>query len=87
MTKPSRPASNGRDAFVGLSLYLDVIAFMLPNPATPTCVTAASVPPQIITSAAPRRMISRESPRACAPVAHAVTTVELGPLAPVIIEI
>ena len=87
MTKPSRPASNGRDALVGLSLYLDVIAFMLPKPATPTCVTAASVPPQIMTSAAPRRIISSESPSACAPVAHAVTTVEFGPFAPVIMEI
>jgi len=68
-------------------LNLEVIAFMFPKPATPVAVIAASVPPAIMTSAAPRRRISRLSPSAWAPVAHAVTTVELGPFAPVRMEI
>ncbi len=87
ITKPSRSLSKGREAWVGSSLNLEVIAFMLPKPATPVGVMAASEPPAIMASAWPRRNISKLSPSACAPVAQAVTTVEFGPFAPVKIEI
>ena len=44
---------------------------------------AASVPPQIITSASPRWMMRKESPMECALVVQAVAVAELGPLAPI----
>ena len=44
------------------------------KPAIPSLHTAASEPPAIIMSAAPRLIISPESPIECAPVAQAVTT-------------
>src|SRR2546425_1176942 len=80
-TKPSRFASNGRMAFAGSSLRVD-IAFIEQKPAIVSGTTMASAPPAIITSASPRWMILKESPMAWSPVAHAVTTDELGPLAP-----
>jgi hypothetical protein len=43
---------------------------------------AASEPPAIIASAAPRRMISQASPIACADAVQAVHVAELGPFAP-----
>ena len=49
-------------------------------------VTAASAPPQIITSASPRSMILKASPMACAPAEHAVHVALLGPRAPNRIE-
>ena len=49
-------------------------------------VMAASAPPQIMATASPRWMILNESPMACAPVVQAVATAELGPLAPVRME-
>ena len=48
----------------------------------PIGVIAASDPPAIITSAAPRRMISKASPIACADAEQAVQVAEFGPLAP-----
>ena len=47
---------------------------------------AASDPPAIIASAAPRRMISKASPIACAEALQAVQVAELGPFAPNRIE-
>ena len=85
-TKPSRLASNGREALVGSSLRVD-IAFIWQNPAMVSGMMIASAPPAIITSASPRSMRRAASPRAWLPVAHAVTTDELGPLAPKRIEI
>ncbi len=49
-------------------------------------VTPASVPPAIITSAAPRRMTAAASPMPWLPDAQAVTTHELGPRSPSCIE-
>ena len=49
-------------------------------------VTPASVPPAIITSAAPRRMTAAASPMPWLPDAQAVTTHELGPRRPSCIE-
>ena len=48
----------------------------------PIGVIAASEPPAIITSAAPRWMISKASPIACADAEQAVQVAEFGPLAP-----
>src|SRR5438105_2978448 len=79
--KPSRSLSNGRLAFCGSSLRVES-ARIAPTPPMPIGVMAASEPPAIITSAAPRRMISNASPIACADAEHAVQVAELGPLAP-----
>src|SRR5438067_1683409 len=83
--KPSRSLSNGRLAFCGSSLRVDS-ARIAPKPPMPIGVIAASDPPAIITSAAPRRMISNASPIACADAEHAVQVAELGPFAPKRIE-
>src|SRR6202035_2095641 len=82
-TKPSRCASNGRLACPGSSLRVES-AFIDANPPMPIGVIAASVPPQIIISAAPRSIILNESPIACAEAEHAVA--EFGPRAPYRIE-
>ena len=81
ITKPSRSASNGRLARSGSSLRVES-AFMAANPPTPIGVMAASVPPQIITSASPRWIRRKESPTACAEAEQAVAVAEFGPFAP-----
>src|SRR5882672_1259542 len=83
--KPSRSLSKGRLAFSGALLRVDS-ARSAPNPPIPIGVMAASDPPAIITSAAPRRMISNASPIACADAEHAVQVAEFGPLAPNLID-
>src|SRR6266542_1598123 len=85
-TKPSRSASKGREALVGSSLRVDM-AFIWQKPAMVSGRMMASAPPAIITSASSRWMIFMASPMAWLPVAQAVTTDELGPLAPNRIEI
>ena len=62
ITKPSLFLSHGLDDSVGLSLneVLKLLAAL--KPAMPSLHTAASEPPAIITSAAPRLIISPESP-------------------------
>ena len=52
------------------------------NPPRLIGVIAASDPPVIMTSASPRRMISNESPIACADAEQAVQLARFGPLAP-----
>ena len=84
-TKPSRSLSHGRQACAGSSLRCDS-ARMAANPPMPMGVTAASVPPQIITSASPYWMMRKESPIECALVVQAVAVAEFGPLAPVRME-
>src|SRR5207302_404624 len=84
-TKPSRPASKGREAFSGSSLRVD-IAFIEQKPAMVSGTMMASAPPAIMMSASPRSMILKASPIAWLPVAQAVTTDEFGPLAPKRIE-
>ena len=49
------------------------------NPASPSGVSGASVPPAIITSTDPSRMSRHAWPRASLEEAHAVTTTEQGP--------
>ena len=85
MTKPSRPASNGRDAFAGSSLRSDR-ARIAAKPAIPTSFTAASVPPQSITSARLSRIASRPSPIAMFDAAHAVHCAPSGPRVPSMID-
>ena len=79
--KPSRSLSKGRLARLG-SLFLVESARSAPKPPMPIGVMAASDPPAIMTSAAPRRMISYASPMACADAEQAVQVAEFGPLAP-----
>ena len=81
ITKPSRSLSNGRLAFSGSLLRVES-ARMAANPPTPMGVMAASVPPQIITSAAQRWISLKESPTAWALEEQAVQVAEFGPLAP-----
>src|SRR5207237_3712359 len=81
MMKPSRSLSNGRHAFPGSSLRVES-ARMAANPPTLIGVIAASDPPAIIASASPRRMISNDSPTACAEAEQAVQVARFGPLAP-----
>src|SRR6185503_13638413 len=78
---PSRSVSKGRLARSGSSLRVES-ARSAPNPPIPIGVMAASDPPAIITSAAPRLMISKASPMACADAEQAVQVAEFGPLAP-----
>ena len=65
----------------GASFRVDM-ARIAANPPTLIGVIAASEPPAIIASASPRRMISNDSPTACAEAEHAVQVARFGPLAP-----
>ena len=84
MTKPSRPASNGREAASGSSLRVES-AFIDAKPPTVASWIPASTPPAIMMSASPRRIVSHASPSAWPPVAQADTVAKLGPMAPVAI--
>ncbi len=86
MTKPSRLASNGLLAVCGVSLEED-IAFIEQKPAKAVGVKGASLPPLIITSARPARIVLKASPKALALAAQAVTIVKFVPFAPVSMEI
>ena len=70
-TKPSRPRSNGRLAPSGSSFRRES-ASMASKPPMPTGEIVASAPPATITLARPRRIHSNASPRACAPLEHAL---------------
>ena len=59
---------------------------MAAKPPMASGTTTDSVPPAIMTSASPRRMMFAASPMACAEVAQAVAMAVLGPFAPVRIE-
>ena len=52
------------------------------NPASPIGVSAASLPPAIITSASPYCTARRDSPIEWAALAQAVATAKFGPLMP-----
>jgi hypothetical protein len=67
--------ANGRLARSGSSLRCES-ARIEQNEARPVSQIEASVPPAIMTSAAPRRIASDASPIACAPAAQAVMIVE-----------
>src|SRR4051812_37654829 len=81
MMKPSRSLSNGRLAWEGSALRVDS-ARNWPKPLRLIGVIAASDPPAIIADASPRRMISNDSPMACAEAEQAVQVARFGPLAP-----
>ena len=72
-TKPSRSASNGREARSGVSLYFVDSAREAWKAARPMRVTQASAPPLIMATASPRRIASRAVPTASAPEAQAET--------------
>ncbi len=73
MTKPSRVASNGRDAVAGES-FRSESAFMFANPPIDIGVTAASDPPAMHdVGIAVLDRARYASPIACALVAHAET--------------
>ncbi len=82
MTKPSRPASKGREASSGRSLYPVERALAAANAPRLTRSMAASAPPHSATSASPERIMRRPSPRACTLAAQAVTGAPSGPLSP-----
>ena len=81
MTKPSRSASNGRDACAGSSLRV-LSAPIRANAEIVSGVTPASVPPATMTSALPSRSMRAPSPIALAPDAHAVEMQRFGPVQP-----
>jgi hypothetical protein len=72
MTKPSRVASNGREAVSGSS-FRSESARMFAKPPIDIGVTAASAPPVIMRSASPYWIARYASPIACALVAQADT--------------
>jgi hypothetical protein len=82
ITKPSRAASQGREARSGISAKPVDSALQALNPAMPISQIGFSAPPATITSASPARMIRAASPIACAPVEQAVTTAWFGPVKP-----
>ena len=59
--KPIPPASHGREAVAGSSFLVES-ARIAANPAIDSGVTAASLPPAIITSASPRSITRNDSP-------------------------
>ena len=81
MTKPSRTASNGRDARAGSSLRV-VRARAEQNEATDIGEMHDSAPPTRTTSAAPVRMYSIPRARAWPLEAQAVTVHSFGPVNP-----
>ena len=83
-TKPSRPASNGREARSGSSFRVER-ARIAANPPTSGSKMPASVPPASMMSASARRMISLDSPMAWPPVAQADTVAKFGPVIPKLI--
>ena len=84
-TKPSRVASNGRDAVSGESLRFDR-APMLASAATPIDHTGASEPPASTTSHSPVAISRSASWNAMTDVAHAATCVITGPVRPYSID-
>ena len=81
MTKPSRPASNGRLAVEGSSFRAD-IARMIANAPKESGASGASAPPASITSASSRWIVRNPSPMAMAPEAQLIPLVTLGPVIP-----
>ena len=86
MTKPSRPASNGRLARSGSSLRVER-ARSAANADMPTSLTAASAPPANMAVASPRRMMLKASPSALFPAAQAVQVALTGPCSPRMMEL
>lgn len=81
MTNPSRERVKGRLAFSGSSFLVERARITAKAPMA-MGVMAASVPPARTRSASPSWIMRRALPRASAPVAQAVTTVEEGPVKP-----
>ena len=86
MTKPSRPASNGRDARLRVVVAPRERAHRAEAGDADARDPRASVPPQNITSARPSRIASRPSPIAMFDAAQAVHCESSGPRVPSSIE-
>ena len=84
-TKPSRSRSKGRLAWAGSS-FRSESARMAAKPARPIRVSAASLPPVIITSASPHWIARKALPMELAALAQAVTMHSFGPRRPHWIE-
>ena len=84
-TKPSRVASNGREAVSGESLRFDS-AVMFESAATPIGRIGASEPPVSTTSHSPVAMSRSASWNAITEVAQAATCVMTGPVRPYSID-
>ena len=84
-TKPSRVASNGRDAVSGESLRFES-APMFDSAASPIGHTGASEPPARTTSHSPVAMSRSASWKAMTDVAQAATWVMTGPVSPYSID-
>ena len=82
ITKPSRCASNGREASCGASLNPVDSALAAANAPRLTRSMAASLPPHTAMSASPQRIMRAASPSACTLAAQAVTGAPSGPLSP-----
>ncbi len=81
MTKPSRSASQGREARSGSSFLVER-ARIEAKPAMASGQMTASLPPAIMASASPYWIRRKASPTAWRPVVQAVAGAELGPRAP-----
>ena len=71
-TKPLRSASNGLEAFSGVSLKSVARLRARANPAMANGWMQDSAPPATMTSASPQAINREASPMECAPVVHAV---------------
>ncbi len=79
MTKPSRPASNGRQAIAGLSLAPADSARMMSNAPNASGLNGTSTPPATAASIRPVRMSSSADPSATAPEAQEFAVDMIGP--------
>ncbi len=79
MTNPSRPASIGRDAWAGSSLWWLLSARIRSNAPNASGDSGHSTPPAIAASISPVRMAPMASPIATAPEAHELAVERMGP--------
>src|SRR5205814_8226748 len=83
ITKPSRRASNGREARDGLSFELLEMARIRSNEPKVSGASGASTPPASIMRAPPLCISLNASPIATAPDAHELALVWFGPNSPI----
>src|SRR6266498_3592972 len=81
ITKPSRPLSNGRDAFSGSLLRVDIARTTLKDPKQSGAM-GVSTPPANITAAAPSWIKRQASPMAIVPAAQLLEFAVFGPVIP-----
>ncbi len=79
MTKPSRPASNGRAAVAGASLCPAESARMMSKAPNASGLSGISQPPAMAASTRPSRRSPSASPSATAPDAQEFAVERIGP--------